>query len=100
MPRPCAGSGPASGPWPPWWPPSWPAAATASPGSCSEGTSGGTDESGAGGPSPCARLATECGSWAEEHTVRVIMSDFISLDGVVQAPGGPDEDTEGGFTNG
>ena len=25
------------------------------------------------------------------------MSDFISLDGVVQAPGGPEEDTDGGF---
>ena len=29
-----------------------------------------------------------------------MITDFISLDGVVQAPGGPEEDTEGGFTNG
>ena len=29
--------------------------------------------------------------------MRVVVSDFISLDGVVQAPGGPDEDTDGGF---
>ncbi len=29
-----------------------------------------------------------------------MLSDFISLDGVVQAPGGPEEDTEGGFRNG
>lgn len=30
----------------------------------------------------------------------LIASDFISLDGVVQAPGGPDEDTDGGFAHG
>ena len=32
--------------------------------------------------------------------MRIIISDFISLDGVVQAPGGPEEDTEGGFRHG
>jgi dihydrofolate reductase len=32
--------------------------------------------------------------------MRIILSDFISLDGVVQAPGGPDEDTTGGFRHG
>lgn len=32
--------------------------------------------------------------------MRVIVSDFMSLDGVVQAPGGRDEDTDGGFTHG
>ncbi|MBT2488885.1 dihydrofolate reductase family protein [Streptomyces sp. ISL-96] len=32
--------------------------------------------------------------------MRIVVSEFISLDGVVQAPGGPDEDTEGGFANG
>ena len=32
--------------------------------------------------------------------MRIILSDFISLDGVVQAPGGPEEDTDGGFRNG
>jgi dihydrofolate reductase len=32
--------------------------------------------------------------------MRIILSDFISLDGVVQAPGGKDEDTDGGFSNG
>ena len=32
--------------------------------------------------------------------MKLILTDFISLDGVVQAPGGPDEDTEGGFSNG
>ena len=32
--------------------------------------------------------------------MRVVISEFMSLDGVVQAPGGPDEDTEGGFAHG
>ncbi|MGW2369381.1 dihydrofolate reductase family protein [Streptomyces sp. NPDC001667] len=32
--------------------------------------------------------------------MRVIVSEFMSLDGVVQAPGGPEEDTEGGFAHG
>lgn len=30
----------------------------------------------------------------------IIVSDFISLDGVVQAPGGAEEDTDGGFRHG
>ena len=30
----------------------------------------------------------------------IVLSDFMSLDGVVQAPGGPEEDTEGGFAHG
>jgi dihydrofolate reductase len=32
--------------------------------------------------------------------MRIILSEFMSLDGVVQAPGGPEEDTEGGFSHG
>ena len=32
--------------------------------------------------------------------MRIILSDFISLDGVVQAPGGREEDTDGGFAHG
>ncbi len=32
--------------------------------------------------------------------MRVVASEFMSLDGVVQAPGGPQEDTMGGFTHG
>jgi dihydrofolate reductase len=32
--------------------------------------------------------------------MRLVISDFVSLDGVAQAPGGPEEDTEGGFANG
>ena len=32
--------------------------------------------------------------------MRVVASEFMSLDGVVQAPGGPEEDTSGGFGHG
>jgi dihydrofolate reductase len=31
---------------------------------------------------------------------KLIVSEFLSLDGVIQAPGGVDEDTEGGFAHG
>jgi dihydrofolate reductase len=36
----------------------------------------------------------------EEWTMRLVVSEFMSLDGVVQAPGGREEDTEGGFRHG
>jgi dihydrofolate reductase len=42
-------------------------------------------------------------SSAAQHRLtrmRIILSEFISLDGVVQAPGGKDEDTDGGFQHG
>ena len=32
--------------------------------------------------------------------MRIVASEFISLDGVVQAPGGPTEDESGGFVHG
>jgi dihydrofolate reductase len=32
--------------------------------------------------------------------MQIILSDFVSLDGVVQAPGGREEDTDGGFEQG
>ena len=31
---------------------------------------------------------------------KVIANEFLSLDGVAQAPGGADEDTSGGFVHG
>ena len=31
---------------------------------------------------------------------KIIVHEFITLDGVIQAPGGADEDTDGGFTHG
>lgn len=32
--------------------------------------------------------------------MRIVISEFMSLDGVVQAPGGAQEDTDGGFAHG
>ena len=32
--------------------------------------------------------------------MKTLITEFISLDGVVQAPGGASEDTEGGFSHG
>ena len=32
--------------------------------------------------------------------MRIVVSEYISLDGVVQAPGGEEEDTDGGFAHG
>lgn len=31
---------------------------------------------------------------------KIIVSEFVSLDGVIQAPGGAEEDTQGGFSHG
>ena len=32
--------------------------------------------------------------------MRIVVTEFMSLDGIVQAPGGPQEDTSGGFRHG
>src|SRR5215212_8336782 len=38
--------------------------------------------------------------WQRRRHMRIVVSEFISLDGVVQAPGGADEDRDGGFEHG
>ena len=38
--------------------------------------------------------------WHRRRGMRIVISEFISLDGVVQAPGGAEEDTDGGFRHG
>ncbi len=38
--------------------------------------------------------------WHRQRCMRIVISEFMSLDGVVQAPGGADEDTDGGFQHG
>lgn len=37
---------------------------------------------------------------SRETDMRVVVSEFMSLDGVAQAPGGAEEDTDGGFAHG
>jgi dihydrofolate reductase len=39
-------------------------------------------------------------STTEGAAMRIVLSDFMSLDGVVQAPGGKKEDSDGGFEHG
>ena len=40
------------------------------------------------------------GVWQRPIRMRIVVSEFISLDGVVQAPGGAEEDLDGGFRHG
>ncbi len=40
------------------------------------------------------------GRYHRRSDIRIVISEFISLDGVVQAPGGAEEDTDGGFQHG
>jgi dihydrofolate reductase len=39
-------------------------------------------------------------AWHRQKPMQIVISEFISLDGVVQAPGGAEEDTDGGFRHG
>ena len=50
-----------------------------------------------------ARIAPRCrspGRLDRRSDMHIICSHFITLDGVVQAPGGPQEDIDGGFAHG
>jgi hypothetical protein len=40
-----------------------------------------------------SRFSQHSGAAGADQRMHVILSDFLSLDGVVQAPGGPEEDT-------
>src|SRR5262249_42922293 len=61
-----------------------------------------------GVPATCPRFAALCIAWQSadnslyelESAMRIVISEFVSLDGVSQAPGGPDEDRDGGFEHG
>src|SRR4030088_1073032 len=52
------------------------------------------------GPAHRSRLAMSSGGLHSRTAMRIILTDFISLDGVGQAPGGQAEDTDGGFRHG
>lgn len=47
----------------------------------------------------CVRGVISAGA-EKVGTLRVVVSEFMSLDGVVQAPGSPEEDPSGGFRHG
>jgi dihydrofolate reductase len=44
--------------------------------------------------------STEQHQLTKEPEMRIVVNEFMSLDGVVQAPGGPEEDQDGGFAHG
>src|SRR5687767_8641761 len=54
---------------------------------------------GRAGGTPVA-IAMSSGRWQRHRRMRIVISEFMSLDGVVQAPGGAEEDTDGGFQHG
>src|SRR3954465_8295853 len=48
----------------------------------------------------CSRHSNEQVRGAAITMRKLIVSEFVSLDGVIQAPGGKDEDRDGGFEHG
>src|SRR6476620_11716103 len=54
------------------------------------------------------RSRARCGRTGQHRTkatrsslhMRIVISEFMSLDGVIQAPGGQEEDLDGGFAHG
>src|ERR1700730_15082018 len=51
-------------------------------------------------PGPWSGSCNHVKAPGKVSTMRIVVSDFISLDGVVQAPGGPEEDIDDGFRHG
>lgn len=49
---------------------------------------------------PVSDILTVTNGKSEEGTVKLVVIEFVSLDGVSQGPGSPEEDTSGGFTQG
>jgi hypothetical protein len=51
-------------------------------------------------PAPWSALVARLSSRKEAEMRKIIVNEWMTLDGVVQAPGYADEDTTGGFEHG
>lgn len=51
-------------------------------------------------PTPTKSKAAKTAPEPSRNTRKLVVSTFVTLDGVMQAPGAPDEDRDGGFTHG
>jgi dihydrofolate reductase len=58
----------------------------------------GRDDSGSPAESKCCDRNT--GTETEDMMGKLVVTEFVTLDGVAQAPGGPDEDRASGFAHG